>query len=140
MTGFAEVRSVRVPRHCIERMQSHLAAVGRKGLEGMAFWVGTHQNEIFEVRETIIPQQRGTRTAHGLAVTVAGEELHRLNLWLFRNKLRLIAQIHSHPTDAYHSDTDDQYAIATTVGCLSLVVPNFAAKPFHPLDCSVTLL
>jgi hypothetical protein len=44
--------------------------------------------------------------------------------------LALIAQIHSHPGRAYHSSTDDQYAVATTVGCLSLVVPNFATAPF----------
>ncbi|TKB28720.1 MAG: hypothetical protein E5V67_31885, partial [Mesorhizobium sp.] len=48
----------------------------------------------------------------------------------YRRGLTLLAQIHSHPGRAYHSTTDDAYAIATTVGCLSLVVPNFAREPF----------
>jgi hypothetical protein len=63
-------------------------------------------------------------------VVTGPEELHRINVWLYRQKLALIAQIHSHPGRAYHSSTDDGYAIATTVGCLSLVVPDFARAPF----------
>lgn len=45
--------------------------------------------------------------------------------WLYDNGQRLGAQVHSHPTRAYHSDTDDAYPIATQRGALSLV-PHFA--------------
>jgi hypothetical protein len=41
--------------------------------------------------------------------------------------LSLIAQIHSHPTRAYHSETDDAYPIITKIGGISIVVPDFAA-------------
>jgi hypothetical protein len=34
-------------------------------------------------------------------------------------------QVHSHPTEAYHSETDDTYPIVTVRGGLSLVVPDF---------------
>ena len=34
-------------------------------------------------------------------------------------------QVHSHPTVAYHSKTDDTYPIATLVGSLSMVFPFF---------------
>ena len=37
-------------------------------------------------------------------------------------------QAHSHPTDAYHSDTDDHLALVTLLGAISLVVPDFAAR------------
>ena len=59
------------------------------------------------------------------------EKLHRINVWLYRNGLTLIAQIHSHPGRAYHSSTDDEFAVATTVGCFSLVVPDFATGSFE---------
>jgi hypothetical protein len=49
----------------------------------------------------------------------------------------LIAQIHSHPSEAYHSETDDTYPIATTAGALSIVVPDFAIRPFRLNDCAV---
>jgi hypothetical protein len=56
---------------------------------------------------------------------VGGEELHRLNVWLYENGEQLAIQVHSHPREAYHSDTDDTYPIVTTLGGLSLVVPDF---------------
>jgi len=58
-------------------------------------------------------------------VRVEGDELHRLNVWLFEHHEQLAAQVHSHPTEAYHSETDDTYPIVTVRGGLSLVVPDF---------------
>jgi hypothetical protein len=39
------------------------------------------------------------------------------------------AQVHSHPTLAWHSCTDDRYPLAPSPGFYSLVVPRFAAGP-----------
>lgn len=114
--------------------QRHLRSTGRHGLEGMALWAGVVEGSAAKIIEVIIPQQDGLRTEHGLAVTVPGPELHRINVHLFKNKLRLIAQVHSHPTEAYHSDTDDRYAIATALGSFSIVVPDFATGPFDIND------
>jgi hypothetical protein len=44
----------------------------------------------------------------------------------------LIAQVHSHPNEAYHSEADDEYAIVTAEGGLSFVVPNFGKAPLDP--------
>lgn len=81
------------------------------------------------MERALVPEQRLIRGPTGVGVFVDGPELHRINVWLFDNGLRILAQIHSHPTDAYHSDTDDDNALATTVGSLSLVVPDFARGP-----------
>ena len=56
------------------------------------------------------------------------------NLWLYENKLKLLAQIHSHPSEAYHSKTDDEFPIMTTLGGLSIVVPYFAKHRLNHLD------
>jgi hypothetical protein len=58
-------------------------------------------------------------------VHIDGAELHRLNRWLFENGQMLGVQIHSHPTNAFHSETDDTYPIITTLGGMSIVVPHF---------------
>ncbi|MBY5543665.1 hypothetical protein HFO60_27255 [Rhizobium leguminosarum] len=113
----------------VNHVHEHLAEVGRSGYEGLGLWVGTVAAEIATVERALIPQQRCFRSAAGVGVHVDGAELHRINKWLFDNGLRILAQIHSHPTDAYHSDTDDEYALATAVGSLSLVVPDFATGP-----------
>lgn len=131
------VVSVRLPQARVEETHSHLAATGRRGLEGMALWAGIQDGDTFAVEQVIIPKQRGLRTEHGLAVTVEGIELHRINMSLRRDGLRLIAQIHSHPTEAFHSAMDDEYAIATALGSLSVVVPDFAAAPFSIRGCAV---
>jgi hypothetical protein len=58
-------------------------------------------------------------------------------VWLFENSMTLIAQLHSHPTEAYHSDTDDAFPIATTVGSLSIVIPDYAREPFSLIRSAV---
>ncbi|MBY5720603.1 hypothetical protein HFO33_29110 [Rhizobium leguminosarum] len=118
-----------VPYAAVNEVHAHLADVGRSGYEGLGLWVGTVAAGTATVQRAFIPQQRLIRTASGVGVYVDGTELHRINRWLFDNSLRMLAQIHSHPTDAYHSDTDDENALATAVGSLSLVVPDFARGP-----------
>lgn len=132
----ADVRRVVVPGECADAVHAHLRAVGRDGHEGMALWVGIQTSEIFNVSRTIIPAQRHIRNSDGVCVVIEADELHRLNVMLYKEKLTLLGQIHSHPGRAYHSDTDDRYAIATTVGCLSLVVPDFARAPFAISRCA----
>ncbi|CDX14889.1 conserved hypothetical protein [Mesorhizobium sp. ORS 3324] len=130
MTAHKDVATVALPQLCVSRVQAHLRSVGQQGYEGMGLWVGLQQGQRFEVKEAIIPAQRHIRTIDGVCVIVPAEEFHRLNVLLYNRSLKLLAQIHSHPGRAYHSTTDDAYAVATTVGCLSLVVPNFAREPF----------
>jgi proteasome lid subunit RPN8/RPN11 len=40
---------------------------------------------------------------------------------------RVVAQIHTHPGPAYHSEADAAWAIVSHIGALSLVLPRFAA-------------
>ncbi|TXM95588.1 Mov34/MPN/PAD-1 family protein [Methylobacterium sp. WL116] len=127
----SDVARVVVPRTCIEQVQRHMRAVGQDGHEGLGLWVGKQDGARFTVLEAIIPAQRHVRTADGVCVVVGPDELHRINKWLFEHRLTLVAQIHSHPGRAYHSGTDDDFAVATRVGCLSLVVPDYATGRFE---------
>jgi hypothetical protein len=38
-------------------------------------------------------------------------------------------QVHTHPEEAFHSRTDDEFPIIHTPGFLSLVIPNFGLGP-----------
>lgn len=107
---------------------------GHVGAESMVLWVGKLLDNVFSVTNLLIPKQKGIITSDGVCVVIEADELRRINRELYQNSLRLIAQIHSHPGRAYHSNTDDEFAIATTAGSLSLVVPNFAARPFSLHD------
>jgi hypothetical protein len=137
MKGLTHVETFLVPRRCVDEAHAHLALVGRGGLEGFALWAGALEGDVFRVVDTIIPEQKGLRSDLGVCVTVDGRELHRINVWLHNRGLTLVAQLHSHPTEAYHSNTDDTYPIATTTGSLSLVIPDFAVAPFSLETCVV---
>jgi len=130
MTDLEAVERILVPRACIDVAHSALAAAGRLGCEAFALWAGILVGNAFEVRETFIPRQDAYCMPDGVCVSVSGNELHSLNVWLYENEYRLIAQIHSHPTEAYHSVTDDTYPLVATVGAFSLVIPDFAQYPF----------
>jgi hypothetical protein len=136
MTDFAAIESVRIPKTVVDQGQLFLRKAGAAGCEGMVLWIGRPADKTFHVTDLLIPRQKGIKTKDGVCVVVEGEEMHRINMGLFESGLRLIAQVHSHPTHAYHSDTDDRYAIATTTGCFSLVVPDFAVRSFSLAECA----
>jgi hypothetical protein len=136
-SSFLDITEVIVPRSAVAKMHAFLAEAGRAGLEGFTGWAGVQNGTKFNVTQAVIPRQKGHRTAHGLYVLIDSDELFLLNRWLYENQLTLIAQIHTHPTEAYHSSLDDEIPIATTQGCFSIVVPDFARDPFCLEECAV---
>jgi hypothetical protein len=94
-------------------------------MERFVLWSGVREGDEFLVRTAHVPAQTAIRGPDGLCVRVGGEALHGLNVWLFTAHQQLGVQVHSHPTDAYHSETDDAFAMVTQRGGLSLVVPHF---------------
>lgn len=114
-----------VPRRAIEATAEALADAGQDGYELFVLWTGSIERETFVIRNVHVPKQTSYKTREGLVVRVEGSELHRLNVWLYEHRQTLGAQVHAHPTDAFHSTTDDAYPIATEEGALSVVVPDF---------------
>lgn len=137
MTELADITELRVPVQVIMDGYEFMRSAGRLRLEGMVLWAGKQRDRIFTVTELIVPKQQGLSTADGVCAIVEADELARLNMHLYRNSLELVAQVHTHPTEAYHSLTDDEYAIATTIGCFSIVVPNFAVVNYALAQCAV---
>jgi hypothetical protein len=129
MTGLLDIRQIVFPKEGVEFIYEHLRQAGTKGVEGVGLFYGEQQNNQFFISRSIIPAQRAYRTKEGLLYMVPGEELHRLNVWAYENSVKLIAQIHSHPTEAFHSETDDDYPMVTTIGGYSIVIPDFASGP-----------
>ena len=74
-----------------------------------------------DTRTLHIPQQDSYRTENGLLVRIQGPALHQLNRSLYESGETLGVQIHAHPTDAYHSETDDAFPIVTALGGISIV-------------------
>jgi len=134
MIGFSEIEKIFIPLSCINEAYSHLRECGLKGFEGVALFAGTKEDNFFDIKTTIIPAQKLYKIESGLLYSVDGDELYKMNMWLYTNKQNLIAQIHSHPGRAYHSETDDQFPIVTVMGGISIVVPDFASRAFSIED------
>ena len=54
------------------------------------------------------------------------ESIRRLMVHLRTTRRKVVAQIHTHPGQAFHSEADAEWAIIRHVGALSLVLPRFA--------------
>jgi hypothetical protein len=115
-----------VDQSALARTERALRDAGEEGCEMFVLWTGRIEQRILRVTTVHVPEQQAYRTRDGLLVRVEGEALHRLNAWLYDHKETLAAQVHAHPTQAFHSATDDTYPIVTTLGGLSVVAPDFA--------------
>ena len=124
----AEVEQFHVPIGIVKKTEETLRGAGLKGYEVFVLWSGRYNGRLFDVRTAHVPRQNSYRLKSGLCVRVDGPELHRLNLWLYEAGEILAAQIHAHPDEAYHSDTDDTYPIMAVLGGLSIVAAEFCRE------------
>lgn len=125
----AAVTRFRIPRHVLNDTLDVLREAGREGHEAFVVWGGTVSEDQTAVtfRTAMAPAQTAHKTRDGLLVTVDGAALFTINRTMYQRGEILAGQVHSHPTDAYHSGTDDHYPLVTLAGALSVVVPDFAA-------------
>lgn len=126
VVSLAEIERFRVPAHVVDATDRALREAGSQRAERFVLWTGRVEGAEFRADLAYVPFQTAHTLPDGLCVTVHGDELHRLNRWLYENKQTLAVQVHSHPTHAFHSDTDSAYPILTQRGGLSIVVPHFA--------------
>lgn len=136
---FSDLRQLRVPRTIVAQSQDMLRAAGQYDLEALVLWAGRWKatSDVFSVELALMPAQRAIRSEEGVAVILDAQSLFEMNVMLNQQGLRLVAQLHTHPGEAYHSETDDRYSVVTARGGLSIVVPNFAAALFSLDSCAV---
>lgn len=131
------VKRFEVPQRLVRATEDALREAGAKGYERFVLWSGRVDDDLFVVEHIYVPAQRSYKLRRGVCVQVEAGELDRLNRWLFTNHQVLGVQVHAHPQDAYHSDTDDSYPIVTILGGLSIVVPYFCRDEMLGPDTAV---
>jgi len=125
--GLLDVDLFLVGGQVLEFTVDRLAERGRQGLEAFVVWGGRRlSGGRIHVSSAIYPEQVAYETEDGLLVVVEDDSLFEVNRSLNERGEVLAAQVHTHPTDAYHSSTDDAMPIVTIVGGLSVVIPDFA--------------
>jgi hypothetical protein len=121
----SQLELLSVSRTIVHKTEGHLRRAGRRGLELFVLWSGTLGASEFTVHTVHVPPQTSYRMKSGLMVRVDGDALHQLNSWLYEHREVLAVQVHAHPTNAFHSDTDDTYPIVTATGSISIVAADF---------------
>lgn len=111
---------------------------GARAEERVVLWLGpmSATREPLPVTEVYEPDQI-TDIAY---FKLPPESLRALMSHLRVARLKILAQVHSHPGEAFHSEADDEWAIVRHVGALSLVVPEFASAttPANFVEQAVT--
>lgn len=122
------------------RTRALLKEPGEQGYEAVVLWLGTVLDErTAQVVAAVAPRQIAYRSVDGCAVEVPPQEIERLVSALGPGQF-VLARVHTHPTDAYHSPVDDRNLIIGHVGAISIVVPDFAAGAVELSGCSVNQL
>lgn len=126
--GLLDVCRFIVPASVLNPTLEALGMAGKEGYEAFVVWGGIREDEgsTLRFKAAYKPRQNSYRTERGLFVQVEEEALFELNKTFNDGGLILAGQAHSHPTDAYHSSTDDHLPLVTLLGGLSVVIPDFA--------------
>jgi hypothetical protein len=114
--------AISCPRPILETTISILRDAGTEDREAMLLWLAPINCADLTVVDAFQPEQ----TAGRCWFEVPPSAMRALMAYLRQNRLKAVAQVHSHPGRAFHSDADDEWAIVRHEGGLSIVVPDFA--------------
>lgn len=129
-----------VPHAVLDETWELLRRRGEEGLEAVVLWLGGISDAgRAEILGPLFPPQIAYRSERGLAVEIPQDVLTEL-IAALPSGVRILARVHSHPTDAYHSELDDRNMLIGHEGAVSIVIPFFATGPVDLRTCSINQL
>lgn len=110
-------------------MHRYLRDRGEEGLEATALLATTAPRADGPVYldVCILPRQEATRSAYGVSVLIPTAEIVALTSILSQLRAYLRVKVHTHPSEAYHSELDDENMLMRFGDGVSIVIPDFAA-------------
>ena len=121
-SGQTVVPVMRVERSLLLESARMLRDLSDNRKEAVLLWVGVRNEARAYARRIVVPEFTSTR----LHFEVTLEERISLASALAAEGELVLAQLHTHPGAAFHSDTDDRFALPRHTGAISIVVPDFA--------------
>ena len=114
----------RLPRRMLEQTFATFRSCGAGERECKLYWVSSWDDRA-HLTEVIHPRHSSNR----YGVTLDSDWINALWLDLASRGLGVRVQVHTHPGEAFHSDTDDAFPLIHEAGFLSVVIPDFAKGP-----------
>ena len=122
-----------VSKSALEKTIEFLKISEKEQSEVVILWSGEIKGRTARIKTAWLPFQYSDV---GFFM-IPGDELFKLNRSIFEYGERLVAQVHTHPTLAFHSDTDSEYSVTSMENGLSIVVPHFGATNINSyLECA----
>ncbi len=106
---------------CIAGLRPCLEPEIRKGHEGIGYLLGQSDGTTTLVVTVVRPQAATTPGS----VSVDSPSVARVVRLAVDRGLQLVGQVHTHPSDAYHSAGDDAGARIAYSGFVSIVLPDY---------------
>jgi hypothetical protein len=110
-----------VPRELLARTFAHFRECGAGKRECQVLWTSPWADP-----KIITAVVHGEHLAHAGGFELSSQWLNQFWLELAEKNCGIRVQVHTHPVEAFHSRTDDEYPIVHSPGFLSLVIPRFA--------------
>src|SRR5260221_4880102 len=91
--------------------------------EKVILWLGQKVNDNYLVQEIFTPIQETEEDYFHIPEVGMDQLMARLG----NSRRMIVAQVHTHPFEAFHSKADDKWAIVRHAGAYSLVLPFFCS-------------
>jgi proteasome lid subunit RPN8/RPN11 len=115
-------RHLSVPHRLLAATLRELRDAGAASMERLVLWTGEPAADAHVSSLVVPPQEADVDYFH-----VPPIGMRAVFDALRPNRHAVLAQVHSHPGVAFHSEADDEWAIVRYEGALSIVVPYFAS-------------
>ena len=111
---------LRLASDIVQKTFATLRECGRGECECAVYWIGPSESNLVNGVEHPIHR----RSPFGYEIN----DRWLTDFWkrLAVSKHSVKAQVHTHPSEAFHSETDDNWPIVSQGGFLSIVIPDFA--------------
>jgi len=109
---------------CIAALHDCLLPEIRRGHEGIVYLLGQSSGVTTVAVAAVRPDARTTRGSFNVDASAMARVVRAAT----NAGLQVVAQIHTHPGEAYHSDGDDEGARIAFTGYVSLVLPDYGRR------------
>jgi hypothetical protein len=140
----ATIRELAAPRHrlsCNKRLWRNLVAELERRTHGHhesgAFLLGTERAGRREVQEVIFYDELDPEAYSSGVCVLHGDAFAKLWAECRRRKLTVVADAHTHPEEAFQSDSDKANPMVARAGHIAIIIPGFGKWPLRARDLRV---
>lgn len=127
---FNKINKIIISKILIKKTFKFLQKHGYNENESHAIWAGIDHIDEFKITDVFFPIQ----TNLPFSYEVNEDEEHKINVKLNKLSIVAIAQIHTHPVNAFHSSTDNEWPSVILPGSISVVIPNYGFIEIFDID------